>query len=645
MSANHELLSENNMEMKEVDRYVLDSEVLFEKLLIIENKYDFFNIKIGYVKIWQYIRFNYITDCIYEVTGKYTATRHMSTSLKGNNYTISKECKDMTNLCAKDYLVVNHPRRVKIKDQYWCVITDRLLKNLEGSYYVLEDEYDGKHYSPVPTKNLKYREIDIIALSYPYTEIRTSEIHDVVSYIIEKTQIECHVHLSPEFKTKVSFMIRDYLRLLFYYDKYYELILSKVNPKVVILTDGYELPNQALTRNSKKWGIPVIELQHGRIGRKHQAYNFSEQVVLESFPDYLFVFGQYEKNIPRYPISQRCILPVGYPELEANVGKEAYNSNVITIVSDDSDNGVVYKYALELYKTIKERSLDYRIVFKLHPSEYNGWVVRYPLLEKTEIEIVCDNLHDIYYYFRKSFAVIGTFSTVLYEALMFNVRIVIIKGSDYKKSEPLFTMGGASLVNSIDELLQALVSKETTVHKGRESFYFERDSISKMITEINRIALSNNTQIPKTQIEMLKSEADRVFANKIDVANRVMIDDKYIAMYTLMKTWFKKEQLGLHLIDELTNLCFNHIAIYGYGEIGKILEKNLVGSSVTVDYIIDKDADYFFSDVAVFRPNDELPSTDAIIVSAVYYYDEIRKTLKQHTGIPIYSLLDLVENM
>ena len=56
----------------------------------------------------------------------------------------------------------------------------------------------------------------------------------------------------------------------------------------------------------------------------------------------------------------------------------------------------------------------------------------------------------------------------------------------------------------------------------------------------------------------------------------------------------------------------------------------------------DKNADNIYSSVEVMNLSDDLPEVDAIVVTAVFFFDEIAEELADKVNCPIISLEDMV---
>ena len=59
-------------------------------------------------------------------------------------------------------------------------------------------------------------------------------------------------------------------------------------------------------------------------------------------------------------------------------------------------------------------------------------------------------------------------------------------------------------------------------------------------------------------------------------------------------------------------------------------------------YAIDKNADMIYANVDVVTPDDELEPVDVIVVTAIYYFDEIEEDLSEKVDCPIISLEDIL---
>ncbi len=112
--------------------------------------------------------------------------------------------------------------------------------------------------------------------------------------------------------------------------------------------------------------------------------------------------------------------------------------------------------------------------------------------------------------------------------------------------------------------------------------------------------------------------------------------------YELLLKWLEIEQKGHSICSYFTESGYKTIAIYGMKELGERLYDELQGSGITVKYVIDKNADSIYADVDVVTPDEALEPVDVIVVTALYYFDEIEEMLSEKVDYPIVSLEDIL---
>lgn len=83
-------------------------------------------------------------------------------------------------------------------------------------------------------------------------------------------------------------------------------------------------------------------------------------------------------------------------------------------------------------------------------------------------------------------------------------------------------------------------------------------------------------------------------------------------------------------------------AIYGMGAIGSHLKTELEQSGMQVAYLIDKNTNLNISGCRIFSPQDELPESDAVIVTVTAAYEEIKEALCGKVHCPVLSLWEIL---
>lgn len=121
--------------------------------------------------------------------------------------------------------------------------------------------------------------------------------------------------------------------------------------------------------------------------------------------------------------------------------------------------------------------------------------------------------------------------------------------------------------------------------------------------------------------------------------------DKHLAIMQVMNQWIINKQEGKSLVTFFEENGYKTIAIYGMSYLGERLEDELRGSGIKVAYAIDKNAENIYADVEVRDPKDVMDDVDAVIVTSVFFFDEIEEQLENVFDCPIISLEDIVQEV
>lgn len=127
------------------------------------------------------------------------------------------------------------------------------------------------------------------------------------------------------------------------------------------------------------------------------------------------------------------------------------------------------------------------------------------------------------------------------------------------------------------------------------------------------------------------------------IQNERMYAQKHLKIMEVFNQWLTCRQEGKSLVGFFEDHEYRTIAIYGMSFLGERLIQELEDTNVEIKYAIDKNADGIYSEeIEVKELSDELPEVDAIIVTAVYFFDEIEEELCSIVDYPIISLEDIV---
>lgn len=117
---------------------------------------------------------------------------------------------------------------------------------------------------------------------------------------------------------------------------------------------------------------------------------------------------------------------------------------------------------------------------------------------------------------------------------------------------------------------------------------------------------------------------------------------KFSALFHVMNQWVKVKQDGKNLSSYFVQKGYRKIAVYGMSYVGEALLQELQGSEIEVVYGIDRRACSTKTGIAIVSPEESLDSVDAVVVTAVSFYDEIAEKLRDKMNCPILSIEDVL---
>lgn len=121
----------------------------------------------------------------------------------------------------------------------------------------------------------------------------------------------------------------------------------------------------------------------------------------------------------------------------------------------------------------------------------------------------------------------------------------------------------------------------------------------------------------------------------------IWLNEKNNRILNMQSRWMTLMQDGIKLAKTMLGMGYQNIAIYGYGHLGRALYRELSGSGCHVAYIIDKRLIANEDGVEVIRPKANIQGVDAVIVTAVAEYENIKE--KYEKKIPYISFADIIE--
>lgn len=463
-----------------------------ETFLLMEEKLNLYKVQINGFHYWLYYRstyFDYLNQ-LYNNVGvgfekKYSKIELISGLLRSFSprYNIYRRLHDC------DILLICHSRRVLEDCQYKSIYTDYFSDKLD-KVISIEYPYQLSHPGLSDRPNsicfdrYFWNERIVKIVKKAFANVDFSDVEDTCEQIVKFTHQYLGIIVNK--KKLVSDIVRRYYRYQFFKRKINK-IFDKTNPKIVIEVVSYNFENMIFNEIAHERNVKIIEIQHGLIGKDHIAYNYSQKNII-TFPDIVFVFGEYWKHRASFPINIDNIIPVGFPYFE-NKLKQRINKikevkyKTILFISQGTVGSILSIVAYNLSKMVDE--CECRIIYKLHPGEFSIWKERYSILLNSTVHVVTDeqNLYDL---FQTATVQIGVASTAIYEGLGFGLKTLIYECSEAKHLMDLCDNKYAVLVRNEKEILQAISCEVPNKNQITEAIW-RSNSINNIIKEIKDI--------------------------------------------------------------------------------------------------------------------------------------------------------------
>ena len=120
------------------------------------------------------------------------------------------------------------------------------------------------------------------------------------------------------------------------------------------------------------------------------------------------------------------------------------------------------------------------------------------------------------------------------------------------------------------------------------------------------------------------------------------MSDKHLQLFLMMNQWVKVKQEGKNLASYFDKNGYKKIAVYGMSYAGETLIDELKDTGILIAYGIDKNADSIYADIDIMTMEDSLDEVDAVVVTAITFFEEIADNLSVKLDCPILSLEDIL---
>ncbi len=237
------------------------------------------------------------------------------------------------------------------------------------------------------------------------------------------------------------------------------LFKIKSTKKIIIATGNPKAHLMA----AKALNIETYLLQHASIEFDEIDYSYPEMITKSDrilFPDYILTFGDYWCKGINVPAKK--IISIGNDFFYSKPNLQL--DNTILVIST-----IVHGEELRmLIRRLAFNNKDMKIVFKLHPNEFN-YLNEYEFYFKDNLNVkVISNEIDTNSLIAKAILVVVIVSAVLYEALNQNKKVAIYKKINYERQNHLLKLKNVYMFDNEKELISIINKKN---YKSEVNFY------------------------------------------------------------------------------------------------------------------------------------------------------------------------------
>ncbi len=130
--------------------------------------------------------------------------------------------------------------------------------------------------------------------------------------------------------------------------------------------------------------------------------------------------------------------------------------------------------------------------------------------------------------------------------------------------------------------------------------------------------------------------------NIIEIEKKTDDNRRFRNNFQIAYKWLFLEKNGQRLSNFFIKKPDQRIAVYGYGQIGKLLEKELDNCNINIEYFIDRNADNIVCNCPIYKLSDELPEIDVIIVTTSNF-SEVKRTFDlTNNNCVVISMIDIL---
>lgn len=132
----------------------------------------------------------------------------------------------------------------------------------------------------------------------------------------------------------------------------------------------------------------------------------------------------------------------------------------------------------------------------------------------------------------------------------------------------------------------------------------------------------------------------RLFRNKVFEQKEQL--EKYERQVFLLKRWIMQNGENNILQIYLNKNGFKKVALYGMEHLGQCAAYKLADLSGELELLYGIDGDKVSSEIEIYRPEDNMPEVDVVIVTLIYEYENLKIELEKKFLCPVVSLEEII---
>lgn len=120
--------------------------------------------------------------------------------------------------------------------------------------------------------------------------------------------------------------------------------------------------------------------------------------------------------------------------------------------------------------------------------------------------------------------------------------------------------------------------------------------------------------------------------------------DKFQTYFNFMDQWLEYKEQDAHFAKYFHKKNISSVAIYGMGKIGKHLKYELESEGVDLRYVIDESDAALYNNLPHYNLKDRLPLVDAVIVTPINEYEDIKKKiLENNSKLKVILISEIID--